>query len=529
MSNFRKTENVTASNEKKSLVIKKIDTWAKTFQNEYSTDFANKIAISNILYSPVDIIFVNTMFETRDIVKTSVPVNNNRNSENQRYSGNGDVDIKLWDLRLNNAPLEYKFDNYSHPLPEYSYVEACSYCRGAGNNACETCGGKGMERCKSCNGTGYSTCTSCSGIGSKNCIYCYGIGYHNKTNPTTGNYEKVECVYCLGLRTTKCTSCSGGKVSCSRCHGSSTIKCDSCNGVGKIGCKSCEGSGKLLWSTSVQQNFLVFENKSFYVFPEIRKHFNYILPTINDNNKKAINKVNEFENRGQINIPQNISFIPDYYLADREYVNMLNNITREESQKCSQGKLLKQKMEFFQSDSYYIFENKQYILLVDMLSENIYAPESPFSEMAEESVMRVKRKIAKKEYGEAMRIAKQAAVLGKGSNIEKEIEALLDNINTNMFDDYKKGVTWGLIINWIIHVLVIFVSDLTKDSVKYTKFLYPSIICILLFIIKFFELKIKKFAYKTIAKYIIDNAIVRILIGGGFATLFVLILILVAK
>lgn len=221
------------------------------------------------------------------------------------------------------------------------------------------------------------------------------------------------------------------------------------------------------------------------------------------------------------------------FLRVNQYVNMLSSTIQGETQKSSKGRLLKQKIEFFQADSYivdYTYENKEYKLLVDILSENVYAPESPFSQMAEEAILRVKRKVSQKEYGEAMRIVKQAAILGKGSNREMEIESLMDNVNSLIFDAYKKGVILGLVANWLIHILIIFISDNTKDSVDYWKFLYPSIICILLFFLGwFFESKIRKFANNIISKYIIDNAIVRMLIGAGFVTAIVFVLMLFAK
>jgi len=99
-----------------------------------------------------------------------------------------------------------------------------------------------------------------------------------------------------------------------------------------------------------------------------------------------------------------------------------------------------------------------------------------------------------------------------------------------MFDDYKKGVTLGLIINWLIHIITNLVLNLNEDPLDYWKFIIPSIICVLLYaVMKFLEPKIKKFVSKIASKYIISNTIARLLVGCGLSTILVSVFVYVVS
>lgn len=95
---------------------------------------------------------------------------------------------------------------------EYTYHEACSTCRGAGNSGCTKCHGRRTE-----------TCIKCTGRGLMLCPLCRGTGLINGQ---------------------KCTRCSGQRYyPCDMCKKMGVMRCRTCAGSGQMKCPSCEGQG----------------------------------------------------------------------------------------------------------------------------------------------------------------------------------------------------------------------------------------------------------------------------------------------
>lgn len=85
---------------------------------------------------------------------------------------------------------------------------------------CSNCNGRGQINCSHCHGSGKTTCSSCGGNGQ---IQAHRSHYDHYTKQM-----RSESYY------QHCTSCSGGRVKCSYCHGSGRQQCSPCKGTGEI-------------------------------------------------------------------------------------------------------------------------------------------------------------------------------------------------------------------------------------------------------------------------------------------------------
>lgn len=85
---------------------------------------------------------------------------------------------------------------------------------------CSNCSGRGQINCSHCHGSGKTTCSSCGGSGH---ILAHRSHYDHYAKQT-----RSESYY------RPCTSCSGGRVKCSYCHGSGRQQCSPCKGTGEI-------------------------------------------------------------------------------------------------------------------------------------------------------------------------------------------------------------------------------------------------------------------------------------------------------
>ncbi|PTL75436.1 zinc finger-like domain-containing protein [Vitiosangium sp. GDMCC 1.1324] len=76
---------------------------------------------------------------------------------------------------------------------------------------CGTCGGDGQVTCPTCSGTLRASCGGCGGTG-------------KQMSRARKSFRLVNCRDCRGKGTKKCTRCTKGQVSCSKCRGSGAMR-----------------------------------------------------------------------------------------------------------------------------------------------------------------------------------------------------------------------------------------------------------------------------------------------------------------
>ena len=121
---------------------------------------------------------------------------------------------------------------------EFSTMEACSACQGAGGyyEACVCSNGVVPTRCDRCGGSGNLTCNVCGGQGGRTmpCPICNGAGC---PSCSYSGILKQSCDFCHDQKTVPCGNCRGAGVinaTCSRCNGQGRVwkTCGSCGGAG---------------------------------------------------------------------------------------------------------------------------------------------------------------------------------------------------------------------------------------------------------------------------------------------------------
>lgn len=135
---------------------------------------------------------------------------------------------------------------------QFWHLSGCSICGGRGKNTCHTCSGMGRSSCSQCRGMGNHSCNYCS-FGKTNCLACFGTGSRSEQVPYTVQTQiwlpdgTSRSDYRTEYRTEtrSCGSCSGGRINCATCGGSSSVRCNRCGGSGQLTCSGCAGSGTL--------------------------------------------------------------------------------------------------------------------------------------------------------------------------------------------------------------------------------------------------------------------------------------------
>ena len=93
------------------------------------------------------------------------------------------------------------------------------------------------SRCAACTG-GRVICGKCRGTTmmhcatTERCRICKGTGTVRKTSKS-GNVQFGRCPTCRGVRQLTCHKCRGtGRVPCTRCHATGSLRCKACNATG---------------------------------------------------------------------------------------------------------------------------------------------------------------------------------------------------------------------------------------------------------------------------------------------------------
>jgi hypothetical protein len=519
---FKEVQNVTNLTEKQSFIRKNINLWADTYNNPAFKNFGDKINFLSIVYYPLDIFVIQTMLESRVISKNSKPYSASNKDKpldtDCKYFEPEDIDP--WRLNLNLAPSGFVSEHHTITVQNSSHLQQCVSCKGKGENPCASCNSKGSIVCESCSGVGQKGCTSCGGTGNKICTYCLGVGRQNvqkSAEKTDENgmrqqsfyYENVLCIYCNGRGNFKCNSCSLGVITCNKCSGSKVVTCETCSGVGYKNCEACSGAGNILWSLSVNQDFKVFDGVLAFVHPEVKKNFPGFVPSI-ERESFNIQNIHEYENNAKLSTVSALAFMPSSYTPGNSYSESITQLIEKEISR-EPGRLLKQKLSFRQSDMYAVaFEylGKKYTLISHCSTESIYAPNSPFTELAAEYIQKAQEEIPKKHYGQAMKWAEEAYDLSKGSNSVVIADSLIKDLTRMMNYHYLLGISLGSGIYWIIQVLM---NIIKGTSFNMESFIKNTVLVLLVFaLLKAFERHLSNFVPKIIVKT--DN--LRVIIGA---------------
>jgi hypothetical protein len=199
----------------------------------------------------------------------------------------------------------------------YWELHGCSGCNGAGKNKCTQCQGKGKDTCTSCSGTGRVHCNNGCVSGKTNCYICNGSGHVSRfevrTDPVsvwTGDHTEYTSVTRNVEIRQPCSSCNFGKVTCSRCGGSSVINCGRCGATGRISCSGCHGLGHISCSPCEGSGKV---GKSACVDVHLEPIYSVVLPHESDASATLI-----LEKEGPVGVGQLAEMQPPVVFEDTE-------------------------------------------------------------------------------------------------------------------------------------------------------------------------------------------------------------------
>lgn len=137
-------------------------------------------------------------------------------------------------------PTEFENRVEDFPIEGTLEQQTCDGCGGAGTITCQRCGGDGRVQCSSCNGRGRRKKTRYRG---------------------TGANRKRESYWA------NCPFCTGGKKTCSNCHGHGRVTCPTCAGDGSLGTYESQ-----VWSFVHWNHQNVLKRNQSGIFEECRIH-----------------------------------------------------------------------------------------------------------------------------------------------------------------------------------------------------------------------------------------------------------------
>lgn len=166
-----------------------------------------KFSIETIERSTVHVLRVRTQFEKRGI----------HAGQSFYYGGSidNDGDEPSINAMMVRPPNGYEDTTISMRVPYSEHVEDCPNCS------------SGMVTCSWCFGSGSQSCTWCNGSGSVDESY-------TETESSTDSDGNTQYNTVWNTRSTTCTSCCGGTVTCSFCFGSGTQTCGNCDGTAAV-------------------------------------------------------------------------------------------------------------------------------------------------------------------------------------------------------------------------------------------------------------------------------------------------------
>ena len=186
--------------------------------------------------------------ETRSISESSRPNRSGVPLGNKRIS-----EFNVWDYKL-SFDEEFQNSTDTHDILESHHAIGCGTCKQQGKLRCSSCRGAGDVTCSSCDGRGEKQCGNCNGAVDIKCWSCSGKG--TKETGYGENKRTERCSSCSGRGSNKCTRCSNGHVTCSKCSGRGRVTCYTCLGSGDVTCFQCVGNRTMDHFFTVSSNFI---------------------------------------------------------------------------------------------------------------------------------------------------------------------------------------------------------------------------------------------------------------------------------
>lgn len=481
-------QNVTDCKEIRDHLIKRLNAWSNVFGVTELFDFGEKIDIKKIIYCPIDIFVINSMFESRIVSKRKEPYSGSEVIESGSCKYYEPKDVDPFSIKLNSSPLDYSKVSYTTVVPDSNCIESCKECQGKGKIECNVCGSKGNVVCTNCSGSGKTKCMMCMASGFKGCSYCYGVGIRKEERvieqfDSSGKIERnryfddVQCLYCKGLGRLQCTSCSSGTIICDKCGGQQEIECLACAGKGSKKCVVCTGAGKFISNLMVTQDFNAFFGSELFIRPELLK----IYPDFkirNENGLWDFNKIHEiakFESREALQTISCLDFIPKSYELGNNYHNVIEKLIINECSKSTSDNLVKQKISFYQADVYVVFyeySEKKFTLILNTYSDEVLSMASPFIEIAKELVKKAATQVNSNRYGKAMEFVIEADKLSVGTPFKTITTKTINEIAKLMTKNYKVGVQISCGLYFIYEVIASILNIINKPNFAYLGLLF---------------------------------------------------------
>lgn len=525
LNNIKLPKNTSNIEAIQNMVRQKISNWSAGFNKHELINFADELILKDIWFFPLDIFGVNTLYETRFVFKEDVPC---KISETDCTTNTGCLykdpsEVDIWNLEIGNSRISYENQSSTVIVPDSIRIETCQLCSGNGKTNCKTCNGKGYSTCSTCKGAGFSKCYSCGGNGSIHCTYCRGMGYQSQQEYGSSEYKSVTCNRCHGTGKIDCSTCQQGKVTCQNCGGKIKLTCNACGGNRLIACEKCAGLGAVKHTILVKQDICVNKHVYTYVHPKVLKHFPDFSPKAKLSNAVDY-QINQVESDCILSGKDYKEIAPEHLITYDDFNQFLNKIVKGERSKEDMGRIVRQKIEHYQSEIYiasYEFSDRKYKLIIDLYSGNVYAPLSPFSEMARDFEVIAREMILKKRYSEALKIAKEAEILGRGSKFQSSTLQLVDEVERLMLNHYKIGITVGVLISWAYYLLGLYSAHSVSSrwEIEYFQLGYAIIVSVGLLIAMFgLGNRISKF----LGKLTIPKEYVRTIVGIAISVLLLI-------
>ena len=194
----------------------------------------------------------------------------------------------------------------------------------------------------------------------------------------------------------------------------------------------------------------------------------------------------------------------------------ISEVLENESSKIVDGRLKRQRIAFYQVDTYvvkYEYLGRSYRAVVNASVGTVFAPISPFTELAMDYINKANAQIKMRHYGDAMRLANEAYRFSEGTPQSQTVTDLIDTIAGFMPYHYYVGIVVGAWISIGYQLVLMIVSFFSRYKYSYSGLAFTIVTIIVMYLLlRYSE---KRLTILLARVKVIRNDKLRMLIGAA--------------
>jgi hypothetical protein len=403
--------------------------WALAQPNHPLEDFGTKLSLVSVAEKPSFIVRLMTLYDIRSTVaEGSQPC-----PEDAPPAEPGDA----WS-RDPGLKKDYFGQEATFVVPTAKEPKECPGCEGTGTRVCKDCGGVKTNPCPACT-RDKKSCPQCGGKGKIACPHCKGSGQLVESISAAGQEIRTPCPNCAGTGGPQCPQCASAAGFCKTCQNTHLVPCTGCGGQGRLPCPDCKGSCRILPTRTYKVEYQPIGAREILLDPDTPQG---LIPA--DPPQTPLGElIYEAAAEGKVSLGKPL---PDAALQ-KAAEGLLQRAEAGAKGFDGEARIIKQQLCVDRLPAYavvYEYSGRKYYCWATALGDQVWAPQSPFTELAAQRGKEALDCLSRGEFARAEELRSQAAALGGAAWVDG-LKPLVEQGRARPAESLGQGLGLGIV------------------------------------------------------------------------------------